>query len=268
MRKCLLYCIPLLVLNLAVQIGTARGAGAEGPIGNGQAVVKDPFTGTEFVFVKGGCYKMGDFFGDGDADEKPVHEVCVYDHYMAKYEVTQGQWQKVMNNNPSANNKCGLDCPVENVSWNEVNNYIKKLNIESGKRYRLPTEAEWEYAARSGGMEEKWAGTSDESRLGDFTWFNENSETVTHRVGTRKANDIGLYDMSGNVSEWCLDRYGEDYYNRSPRNNPMGPDTGEKRVLRGGSLEDTKSVRTTKRFCDSPDITDGGYGFRLLLPAY
>lgn len=261
------FCIPLLVLYFIVQFGAAGSAGAEGGVSDGQVMVKDHITGMEFIFVKGDCYKMGDIFGDGEPDENPVHEVCVSDFYLGKYEATQRQWEKVMNNNPSANINCGPDCPVENVSWNDINEYVKKLNIESGKRYRLPTEAEWEYAARSGGKEEKWAGNSDELKLGEFAWYNENSETVTHRVGTRKANNIGLHDMSGNVSEWCRDRYGEDYYKKSPKNNPLGPDAGDMRVLRGGSLEDNHSLRTTKRFNDAPGVTDGGYGFRLLLPA-
>jgi formylglycine-generating enzyme required for sulfatase activity len=110
-----------------------------------------------FVFVKGGCYQMGDTFGDGKSDEKPVHDVCVSDFYMGKYEVTQGQWKRIMGNNPSSFSGCGDNCPVENVSWKDVQDFISRLNRQSGKRYRLPTEAEWEYAARSGGKREKWA---------------------------------------------------------------------------------------------------------------
>ncbi|TAN44631.1 MAG: formylglycine-generating enzyme family protein, partial [Nitrospirae bacterium] len=134
----------------------------------GGKVVKDAATGIEMVLVKGGCYQMGDTFGDGDSDEKPVHEVCVDDFYIGKFEVTQGQWQAVMGNNPSSFKNCGDNCPVESVSWNDVQEFISRLNkkvplSKGGTRglYRLPTEAEWEYAARSGGKREKYAGGDD-----------------------------------------------------------------------------------------------------------
>jgi formylglycine-generating enzyme required for sulfatase activity len=120
----------------------------------------DLTTGIQMVFVQGGCYQMGDTFGDGESDEKPVHKVCVHDFYMGKYEVTQGQWKAVMGNNPSNFSNCGDNCPVEQVSWADVQQFIQRLNSRSGKNYRLPTEAEWEYAARSGGKSEKWSGTS------------------------------------------------------------------------------------------------------------
>jgi len=132
-------------------------------------VFKDPLTGMEFVGVKGGCYAMGDTFGDGNSDEKPVHRVCLSDFYVGKYEVTQGQREKVMGNNPSSF-KGGDNYPVENVSWYDVQEFISRLNRKTSMKYRLPTEAEWEYAARSGGKQEKWAGTSRESDIDDFAW--------------------------------------------------------------------------------------------------
>lgn len=226
----------------------------------------DPATGMEFIFVKGGCFMMGDIFGDGEADEKPVHEVCLSDFYMGKYEVTQEQWTKVMGTNPSANVSCGERCPVDSVSWTDIQRFIEKLNKLSGEKYRLPTEAEWEYAARSGGLEEKWSGTNDEKNIGDYMWFNDNAETRVHRVGLKRPNALGLHDMSGNVTEWCLDWYDARYYKRSPKNNPYGPETGERRVLRGGSLEDKVSTRTVKRHHDTPDVRDGNYGFRIIKP--
>ncbi len=120
----------------------------------------DASTKMEFVYIKGGCYQMGDIFGVGYSNERPVHEVCLSNFYLGKYEVTQGQWKKIMGNNPSVFSDCGDNCPVDRVSWNDVQDFIRKLNQISGKKYRLPTEAEWEYAARSGGKKDLWAGTS------------------------------------------------------------------------------------------------------------
>ena len=228
----------------------------------------DTTTGMELVLVKGGCYRMGDTFGDGKPDEKPVHDVCVSDFYLGKYEVTQGQWEKVMGTNPSSNKECGADCPVNAVSWEDAQEYIKKLNAKSGKKYRLPTEAEWEYAARSGGKVMKWAGTGDEALLGEFAWYEKNGDGMTRKVGSGKANGLGLFDMSGNVSEWCQDWYGETSYASSPKDNPTGASEGDKRVLRGGSMiYDAVVLRTSNRLADSPTERDSNYGLRLLLPA-
>src|SRR5579864_1868859 len=124
-----------------------------------------PIKPMEMVLVKGGCFRMGDTFGDGADNERPVHEVCVKDFYLGKYPVTQLQWAGLMGLNPSKEPDCGMTCPVENVSWNDAQEFIAKMSRREGKPYRLPTEAEWEYAARSGGRNEKWAGTSDESAL-------------------------------------------------------------------------------------------------------
>jgi formylglycine-generating enzyme required for sulfatase activity len=192
----------------------------------------DPTTGMEFVFVKGGCYQMGDTFGDGDADEKPVHEVCVGDFYMGKYEVTQGQWRKVMGSNPSKFTGCGDNCPVEMVSWDDSQNFLGKLSEKGGKGYRLPSEAEWEYAARSGGKAEKYSGGND---IDSVAWYSSNSGSQTHPVGQKRPNGLGIYDMTGNVWEWTGDWYGENYYGSSPRDNPRGPSNEQYRALRGGS---------------------------------
>lgn len=196
----------------------------------------DPTTGIEMVFAKGGCYQMGDTFGDGNSDEKPVHKVCVDDFYIGRYEVTQGQWKAIMGRNLSYFKDCGDNCPVEQVSWNDIQNFINKLIQKTGKKYRLPTEAEWEYAARSRGKNEKWAGTSNESEIGDYAWYLSNSGSKTHPVGQKKPNGLGLYDMSGNVWEWCSDWYGKNYYGNSPKDNPTGPSGGQFRVLRGGGV--------------------------------
>ncbi len=226
---------------------------------------KDPVTGMEFVFVKGGCFEMGDTFGDGYSYEKPVHDVCVSDFYMGKYEVTQGQWEVIMGDNPSYFKNCGDNCPVENVSWYEVQEFIERLNSKSGKKYRLPTEAEWEYAARSGGKREKYAGTNSDADLGSYAWYIMNSGSKTHPVGQKQPNGLGLYDMSGNVWEWVSDRYDQNYYKNSPRNNPKGPSSGSYRVLRGGSWSGVpNAIRASYRFDINPSTRNYNYGFRLL----
>ncbi len=220
----------------------------------------------EMVQVKGGCYQMGDTFGDGlDEWEKPVHEVCVNDFTIGKYEVTQSQWKAVMGNNPSFFKSCGDNCPVERVSWNDALAFIDKLNKITGKTYRLPTDAEWEYAARSGGKQEKYAGTNNPAELKSYAWFEDNAGKKTHPVGMKKPNGLGIYDMNGNVWEWVKDRYDDvDYYKHSPRMNPQGPEIGSHRVVRGGSCFNfARGVRATVRRDGLPDRRSGGTGFRL-----
>jgi sulfatase modifying factor 1 len=227
---------------------------------------KDSVSGIEFVFVKGGCFQMGNTFGGGFKDENPVHEVCLDDYYLGKYEVTQGQWQAVMGSNPSYFKSCGSDCPVERVSWNEAQEFISRLNQKSGRRFRLPTEAEWEYAARSGGKREKWSGTISEVELELHAWYHENSGKRTHPVGEKRPNGLGLYDMSGNVTEWCSDWYEENYYQVSPRNNPKGPFSGELKVVRGGPYNaPATSVRASQRA--GAAHRGENIGFRLGLSA-
>ncbi len=222
----------------------------------------------EMLYVKGGCFQMGDVFGDGvDEWEKPVHTVCVDDFYIGKYEVTQGEWKAVMGSNPSHFNKCGDNCPVEKVSWNDVQEFITKLNKFTGKTYRLPTDAEWEYAARSGGKDEKYAGTSSLAKLKDYAWFRDNSKEKTHPVGLKNPNGLGIYDMNGNVSEWVNDRAEDvNYYEISPRVNPQGPSSGSHRIVRGGSwFNFSRGVRTTARIDALPDRRSSGTGFRLVM---
>lgn len=228
----------------------------------------DPVTGMEFILVKGGCYQMGDAFGDGKASEQPVHEVCVSDFQIGKYEVTQAQYQAVMKTNPSIFKGCGSNCPVENVSYEDAKEFTRQLNDLTTRNYRLPYEAEWEYAARSGGKNEQFAGTSDLDDLGEYAWFADNSGEKTHPTGTRRPNGLGIYDMNGNVWEWCKDWYDGNYYKNSLQKTPHGPLLGSRRVYRGGSWNFTaRDVRVTNRNDDTPRTRTDFIGFRLVLPA-
>ncbi|MBF0424187.1 MAG: SUMF1/EgtB/PvdO family nonheme iron enzyme, partial [Magnetococcales bacterium] len=177
----------------------------------------------DFVIVSGGTFEMGcGSWQSGCFDnEKPVHSVTVGSFEIGKYEVTQKQWKAVMGSNPSSFSSCGDDCPVEMVTWNDTQDFIAKLNQqEKGCTYRLPTEAEWEYACRSGGKQEKYCGGNDVDQV---AWYGSNSGNKTYPVGRKVANGLGAYDMSGNVWEWVADWYGSDYYASSPKENPKGP---------------------------------------------
>lgn len=171
-----------------------------------------------------------------------------------------------MGNNPSFY-KIGDNYPIESVSWNDVQEFIRRLNHKTGKRYRLPTEAEWEYAARSGGKKEKWLGTSDESELEKCVWHYGTSENRINPVCQKRPNGLGLYDMSGNVEEWCQDWYDREYYKKSPRNNPKGPETGHERVIRVGCYLCSGSI--LQRDSHQPELvkSQGVNGFRLVLSA-
>ena len=228
-----------------------------------QAVMAEP----EMVLVKGNCFQMGDILGEGHDDEKPVHKVCIDDFYLGKYEVTQSEWESIMGKNPSEF-KGNVNHPVEKVSYDDIRKFIQKLKEMTGKKYRLPSEAEWEYAARSGGKDELWAGTSDEFELEEYAWCKVNSEERTHPVGEKEPNGLGLYDMTGNVWEWTWDRYDEKYYERSPKVNPKGPLSGEYWALRGGSWDSIAvDSRTASRSWGDPYIRLSFFGFRLALSA-
>ncbi len=220
----------------------------------------------EFVEVPGGCFQMGcdDWAGPCDSDEKPVHEVCVESFYIGKHEVTQGHWQFLMDYNFSQCQK-GEYYPIDNVSWEEVQEFLQKLNMKIDGGFRLPTEAEWEYACRSGGKEEKYCGGNSPIKL---AWYEKNSSIGPHQVETLAPNGLGIYDMSGNLWEWCEDRYGEKYYGESPGNDPTGPNVGSHRVVRGGSWGSSAlGVRSTFRNHKRPDHNGQFQGFRLVKPA-
>jgi len=226
----------------------------------------DPATGMEFVFIPGGCYRMGDVFGDGDADEKPVHEVCVKDFYMSKYEATQGQWGSLIGKNPSSF-AMGKSYPVERISWQDTQNFITVLKKKnSGSKFRLPTEAEWEYACRSGDKNEKWAGTENEAALGEYAWSGLNSGGKPHPVGSAKPNGLGLYDMSGNVWEWVEDDYATDCYQDQEKDNPVCiKGRGGNRVIRGGNWYlSARFARCSARSSANPTTSAYSVGFRLV----
>ncbi len=212
-----------------------------------------------FVYVEGGTFLMG---GNnyGKSNEKPAHSVTLNSFYISKYEVTQKEWIEIMGDNPCIWEKDNF--PVDNVSWNDIQDYIKKLNKKTKKKYRLPTEAEWEYAARGGNKSNKYtySGSND---IHDVAWHYDNSRNRPHEVGTKMPNELGIFDMSGNVWEWCDDWYGENYYASSPSKNPKGPNEGECCVIRGGSWGDVP-YSTTARTCDDPNFKSKNTGFRLV----
>jgi len=220
----------------------------------------------ELVSVEGGTFSMGcDTPGyDCMSEEKPVRQVTLSSFKIGKYEVTQGQWKAVMGNNPSYNSQAGDDYPVENVSWDEVHDFIKKLNNLTGKQYHLPTEAEWEYAARGGnkgGNNYKYSGGNT---VNDVAWHGGNSGS-SRSVGEKKANELGIYDMSGNVKEWCSDWYA--LYPANAETNPTGPSLSSgNRICRGGSWGDPAlNCRVAARAAESPYTSGNEFiGFRLV----
>ena len=218
------------------------------------------------VRVEGGTFTMGatsEQGSDADSDEKPTHPVTLSDYYIGRYEVTQAQWEAVMGNNPSSFKNNGSNCPVENVSWNDCQNFIKRLNSLTGLTFHLPTEAEWEYAAR-GGNKSKGYKYSGSNSIGSVAWSASNSSSKTHPVGTKTPNELGIYDMSGNVWEWCSDWYGS--YSSNPSTNPTGPASGSYRVLRGGGWDDiARLCRVSYRSYNDPDSRGSRNGFRLAL---
>ncbi len=219
----------------------------------------------EMVAVKGGTFTMGctDEQGEDCYDfEKPPHSVTLSDYYIGKYEVTQKLWKALMGNNPSSFK--GDDLPVEQVSWNDCKEFIGRLNQLTGANFRLPTEAEWEYAAR-GGVKSRGYKYSGSNSIDDVAWYTSTTnDSGTKPVGTKSPNELGIYDMSGNVWEWCEDWYGD--YSGGSQTNPKGPSSGSDRVLRGGSwYYGAELCRVSNRYLDSPDNRYGSQGFRVVL---
>ncbi|MDX2284374.1 MAG: formylglycine-generating enzyme family protein [Bacteroidia bacterium] len=216
--------------------------------------------GTNMKAIPGGTFEMGST--ELTSDEQPVHSVTVGDFWMGKYEVTQAQWRAVLGYPPPSDNADCDDCPVEEVSWDGVQVFITRLNALTGLRYRLPTEAEWEYAAGGGnGSRTKYAGTDNKISLKKYAWYDYGGNR-THHVGEKQPNRLGLYDMSGNVWEWCQDWYGD--YPGSTQTNPIGPTTGFNRVVRGGGWDsDPASCRVAYRWQRPPFANYPYLGFRL-----
>ena len=221
--------------------------------------------GVEFtmIAVEGGTFTMGatSEMSEPYDDEKPTHQVALSSYFIGETEVTQALWQAVMGNNPSYFK--GDDLPVENVSWDDCQTFINKLNNLTGQRFRLPTEAEWEFAAR-GGNRSNHTQYSGSSSLDDVAWYDDNSGRKTHPVKTKKANELGLYDMAGNVYEWCQDWLGS--YSSSSQSNPTGPGSGFCRVFRGGCwAHPAWGCRSSYRDTNAPDRHGTGLGLRLAL---
>ena len=218
----------------------------------------------EFVLIPAGTFMMGSPDSDPDADdnEKPAHQVTLsQDFYLGKYPVTQAQWEAMMGANPSEFK--GAARPVETVSWDDVQAFMQKLNERGGAdHYRLPTEAQWEYACRAGSSTRYHFG-DDAAQLGDYAWYHDNSGGQTHPVGQKQPNAWGLYDMHGNVWEWVQDWYGD--YTVAPVTDPIGPTSGAVRVIRGGSWGDAALyARSAVRFRFHPGDRFDNLGFRCL----
>ena len=229
----------------------------------------------EMIAVQGGTFTMGctgEQGGECDNDERPAHQVTVSDFYIGKFEVTQAQWRAIMGTTvrqqrDKANTSWpmrgeGDNYPIYYVSWQEAQEFISRLNTTTGKQYRLPTEAEWEYAARGGSKSQgyKYSGSNN---LANVAWYKDNSSESTHAVGTKMPNELGIYDMSGNVWEWCSDWY--DTYSASSQRDPIGSSSGYNRVIRGGSWRyDAYGARVSFRSNDTPGFRIDYLGFRVV----
>ena len=232
-------------------------------VGN-QVITVDGVSFT-MVRVEGGTFQMGatsEQGNDAESNEKPVHQETLSPFYIGETEVTQALWEAVMGNKPS--NFKGSNRPVEQVSWDDCQEFIKNLNQKTGRKFRLPTEAEWEYAAR-GGKNSKGYKYSGSNNLKDVAWFDKNSKSMIHDVKTKLANELGLYDMSGNVWEWCQDWYKS--YSRGSQTNPKGPSSGSSHLYRGGGWgRSARDCRVSIRYLiNTPDSRYGYLGLRLAL---
>ena len=251
-----------LAIGLVMLVGLITLGGCSKNSANGNAkpgaVVKNSI-GMEFAYVPAGSFQMGS--SNGDQNEQPVHQVTLArGFYMGRYEVTQAQWQKVMGTNPSTFNSCGENCPVEQVSWDETQEFIKKLTEQNdGYEYRLPSEAEWEYACRAGTAGDYAADPNA------MAWYTANADYKTHPVGQKQANAWGLYDMQGNVSEWVMDYQCNNYDGAPTDGSARNKTVSDDRMERGGSWRlDDKHLRSAQRSEAAPDYRWKDIGFRLV----
>ena len=244
--------------------GTVKHVATKASYSNGTLTVN----GIKYnmVWVEGGTFRMGatsEQGSDADSDEKPVHSVTLSSYYIGKTEVTQALWKAVMGSNPSC--FTGNNLPVECVSWNDCQEFIRKLNALTGQNFRLPTEAEWEFACR-GGNNSRGYKYSGSNYIDNVAWYDGdgNSGKKTHPVATKLPNELGIYDMSGNVLEWCSDWYGD--YSSGAQTNPKGPYDGSYRVSRGGGwISNARNCRSSRRSNHSPDNPFNDIGLRLSL---
>lgn len=273
---------PVWAVGLTADLEAGRLAGPD----QSNVLFTESGSGMKFMPVPGGCFRMGDTFGDGQGDEKPIHEVCLEPFYMGQYEVTNAQYRKFKPDHSSGsyegNSLDGDSQPVSNVSWYEAVEYARWLSKKSGRFFRLPTEAEWEYAARGGTtgrnfwdddpdgpcLSANGADLSAKSQWPAWTTTNCNDFfKVSAPAGRFKANAFGLYDMMGNAWEWTNDWYDAEYYFNSPKLNPHGPDAGSLRIPRGGGWGNaSECVRVSDRNGFDPDFRILFLGFRLMSP--
>ena len=253
---------PILPIALVVAVHLAiQGCSVEPALDTANV---EEFAGIEFVWIPPGTFEMGSALRPEETqkryggmaalyrNEHPQHSVTITKGFwMSRYEVTRAQWESVTSNNPSQFKGPGR--PVDSVMWVDCHEYLDSLNRTTGESFRLPTEAEWEYACRVGTTTEFYFGDSI-SRLKDYAWYKDNSNGETHPVGLKKPNGWGLHDMYGNVSEWCQDYADNGYYANSPREDPKGPASGTDRIYRGGNWEGLVSwCRSAWRFGASPN---------------
>jgi formylglycine-generating enzyme required for sulfatase activity len=222
--------------------------------------IKDCADCPEMVVIPSGSFDMG---STERADEQPLHRVNVPAFLLGRTEVTQGQWIAVMGSNSSLFNQCGMACPVDSISWNNAKEFARRLSQKTGKTYRLPTEAEWEYAVRAG-SKSQWGFGDDESQLGTYAWYANNSGSTTHSVAQRRPNAFGLYDMHGNVWEWMQDVWHENYKGAPTDGSEWGGDDQAWRVLRGGAFRFSPgNLRSATRRHVEPDSRSGNIGMRI-----
>ncbi len=269
-----IHVVFLLSVTLILFQGCKRKAPNETPKNPAEATGEiNAESGTEMVLIPAGRFTMGD---EKEIDAKP-HEVVISSFYIDKYLVTQEQYKEVMGENPSRWK--GDKNPVEQVRWSDAVKYCNARSLKEGLRpcydlqtwkcnfdangYRLPTEAEWEYACRAGSKTAYFFGDSS-SKLSDYAWHEGNSGGKPRPVGQKKPNPWGLYDMHGNVWEWCNDFYQVDYYQQSPEENPKGPATGETKVVRGGAWKfSADSCRSGYRYNEDPGYSDVCFGYDI-----
>ena len=276
MKKIYLLSVLLLLAACSSRVknGTAEGTDSEQRVTmvETDSIMTVTLDGVTFkmILVESGSFQMGS--NDGYDREKPIHQVTLNSYFIGETEVTQELWKAVMGNNPSE--YIGSKRPVESVSWDNCQTFIAKLNELTSKTFRLPTEAEWEFSARGGNRSNDYT-YSGSNMVDDVAWYYHNSydkgesspDYGTHEVATKMPNELGIYDMSGNVYEWCQDWESSNYYSDSPENNPTGPSSGSFRVCRGGSWygDDATVCRVAYRCSGPPAQTDSSLGFRLAL---